>query len=123
MVTKRKRRVITIVLLYLFTWVGGWISHAHNTAVKAQVMWERIDREIKEREAGFPPMKPSAVVYLYRHEGGPRTHIVAFPLLPGVLAASSEISVGRLNGSGDWQIVVFYGFGSFVLLETNVMLV
>lgn len=60
---------------------------------------------------GLPP------IYRLR-AGGPKSAVAwCFPILPGVLLAKSSYNVGPLYAQGGQKIVIYYGVGSFTLLE------
>ena len=114
--TKRWRRVAVWAALYAITWVGGWISHAHELAGDAQRRWDnanRYNQEVARREAaGEPHRWPRSEI----NPGGPSSRVLCcVPVLPGVLLAWSGSGIGPLNGEGGLKVVLFFGFGSIAL--------
>ncbi len=79
---------------------------------EAEKRYEMVERENQQEEAnghshGYKP-------YLTKlHKGGPLSKVWwCFPVLPGVLLADSQYSVGPLYAEGGVKIVFYYGVGS-----------
>jgi hypothetical protein len=108
--------IFVLVALYLVTWVGGWISHNHEMEQRAQLAYDGLASRYKNSDS---PLKK-----LYLFDDGPRSGVNwCVPLLPGVLLADSHFLTGGLSGNYCYRIVIYYGFGSFVLCETQYLLI
>jgi hypothetical protein len=116
---KRRRRIVwaVVLLLYAVTWVGGWITHAHDLQASARAGYQRVQEYQSEWTASKPAGK-ELPIYLRLLEGGPATGVKwCVPLLPGVLLADSLSSLGPLLGHGGGKIVLYYGVGSVVVCD------
>ena len=117
MKTRRRLFWLVFLLLYVATWVGGWITHARDLQASAQVWYQRA----KERNREWMSDEPAGgepPIYLQLREGGPATGVNwCIPLLPGVLLADSYYVLGPLNGRGMVKIVFYYGAGSVVICD------
>ena len=103
--------IIIIILMYVGTWIVGWISlnqNLHQEAEESYRKAEQTNRErvTEERHTGREPF------LIPLHEGGPMTSEWCVPLLPAVLLRHWESSIGPLGGGGGSEIVFCYGFGS-----------
>jgi hypothetical protein len=121
----RRRWLLAIIvaLLYLATWVGGWITHARQWKAQEQALWERGEQRVREKEEmalklGGPAVAAEVKEYnkMTHWPDGPKGGVNwCVPLLPGVLLSSTELSVGPLAGCGDLNLVVYYGFGAAIV--------
>ena len=116
----RKKSIVTlIVILYLGTWVGGWIQHSNDLEANSWAHYRAAEQRNAERieyakARGSEPHLMRLEPYLMRlHEGGPITRVNwCIPILPGVLLANSDSSPGPLGGYGGEKIVLYYIIGS-----------
>lgn len=112
-ITTLRRLWIIIAVLYLITWIGGWVSHQRSLSADARRRYEEAqvrEREMFEwyRQEGRP--QPRRIT----RDGGPIAKINwCVPILPGVLLANSEYTIGPLNGRGGVSLLLYYGFGCY----------
>jgi hypothetical protein len=87
--SRRKWRIaVVLLLLYVVTWVGGWITHAQEVHAQAK------------REHGYC------------------AHVDwCFPVLPGFLVADSGYTIGLKHADDGIKIVLFYGIGSVEIVR------
>jgi hypothetical protein len=105
---------LLILGLYAVTWVGGWITHAHDLEASALDQYRWVQQRNAERAANSTDAEPPVLLEL--HKGGPSTGVNwCVPLLPGILLADSYSSIGPLGGNGGGKIVLYYGTGTVVL--------
>jgi hypothetical protein len=79
---------VVLLLLYVVTWVGGWITHARDldarakrvTAYSAHVDW-------------------------------------CFPVLPGLLVTDSGYTIAPKHAESGIKVVLFYGIGSVEIVR------
>src|ERR1700693_3043923 len=92
-----------LVLLYAFTWIGGWITYAHQLQERAEggYLMAQKENEEAEFEAHYSEYKPHLIKL---REGGPTSRVWwCVPVLPGVLLADSEYDIGQgWGGGGLW---------------------
>lgn len=112
MFTRKRLIACVIVLLYLVTWVGGWVSHARQLQQRAEESYRRAERTNEEEEAAA--RREGVKPYLIElRKGGPTSHVWwCVPVLPGVLLADSDSCEGPRIAGGGAKIVFYYGFGS-----------
>jgi len=119
---KHKRKII-VILLYLATWVGGWVLHEREVKARADLIYQRVSKRIQWEIAEFNKCEDKD---LAKDLIGSRTQLLyptgpiagvkwCLPLLPGVLLSETDIVIGPMNGGGDLNIVLFYGFGTIIL--------
>jgi len=110
--TKRKKLIACILVpLYLGTWIGGWISHAHDLRGRAEIDYRWFERRNLERQADGLDYHPIRL-----NPDGPSSSVNwCIPVLPGVLLVDSEISSGPMAARGGVKIVLYYGVGSMEL--------
>src|SRR5262245_47726812 len=110
-----RRKVIllaVLLLLYAVTWVGGWHSHSRQLRDETEATYltcKQHNREVKlfSEHTGMPPP------LVKMHEGGPVSRVSwCLPVLPGVLLAQSDHSIGPLLGRGGVKVILWYGVGS-----------
>jgi hypothetical protein len=109
--TKRKR-IFWIVLgsLYLFTWIGGWISHNRVLHSEAQRDWDQMAKNVEHGKMKWFTEEQLATQI---HADGPSSNVEwCLPVLPGVLLADSDVSIGPRCGASSVKIILYYGFGS-----------
>ncbi|MBT3200541.1 MAG: hypothetical protein HN350_11550 [Phycisphaerales bacterium] len=100
-------------LLYVLTWMGGSYSHSKDIELEAERVYSTARKSLtlineKRVEEGLPPEE------LRLREGGPITRVNwSIPILPCVLLANSDMTIGPLHGEGGIRIVLYYGFGSW----------
>jgi hypothetical protein len=112
MTVRKKLTVALIGVLYLVTWVGGWIQHSHDLERATWSNYRAIEKLNTERiEYAKESRTEPFLVKLF--EGGPVARVNwCIPLLPGVLLADSDSVPGPLGGYGGPKFVLYYGFGS-----------
>lgn len=99
------------VSLYIMTWIGGWLTFAREEQDAAQTAYDRLRRINETTLKDF-----AARIDL--HEGGPKASVkFCIPIVPGVLLADSYTSIGPLTGDGGVKVVLYYGWGTAILLE------
>ncbi len=107
--SKSKLFAAVVPILYAVTWIGGYFSHVQELAAEAAINYAYVQKVNAERDAGIA-----------LNADGPHTGINwCVPVLPGVLIVDSYSINGPLAGRGSSKLVLFYGFGSFVLDEWN----
>jgi hypothetical protein len=88
-----------VIALYLTTLIGGWLTYPRDLQAEAVAEWEAT------------PAK-------YRLKDGPVTSMCCcLPVLPGLLIAWSEVTIGPINCAGGPTLVVYYGWGSATVLR------
>jgi hypothetical protein len=99
---KRRHLVAcAVVLLYAWTWVGGWVLHARQLREDAAATYRAAERFRREG------------LKVELNQGGPIAGVAwCLPVLPGVLLAWSAYSAGPLLGRGGLKVVLYYGLGS-----------
>jgi hypothetical protein len=98
-----------ILILYVHTWIAGWISHDRELRTRATSLWNR-HVEWEQRAEAYHEPKPSRPRYL---PGGAKTGVSwCVPILPGVLLANSHYVVVPMYGKGGYKVVMYYGWGS-----------
>jgi hypothetical protein len=116
----RRRPWLTgsLLLLYVATWVGGWVSHSRELKAQTEAHY-RVAQEREQEYASAARAQGSQVpIHARTHPGGPTSAVVwCLPVLPGVLLAYSCYSVGPLHAGGYLQLVLWYGAGSAKLGE------
>lgn len=115
--TKRRAMIFALLaVLYIHTWVGGWISHSRAIELEAQRRYIEADCRNTEAIETFEGMGGEEPYLCRLRPGGPRSGVSgAIPLLPGVLLVDSYYIVGPLCGRGGRKIVLYYGAGSYTL--------
>lgn len=111
----RRKIKWTVIVLYLATWVGGWITHSLAVKSDARRMWEeaherrrRMTEAYQKEGLALPPSTSDPLL-----EGGPHAGVNwCVPLLPGVLLLDSSYVVAPLWGEGGVKVVLYYGFGT-----------
>jgi hypothetical protein len=115
MLKRKKLLGGVLALMYVGTWIGGWISHAQDLSQRLSHQAEKSCRNAEHRnqesvneenKAGIEPF------LIMLHEGGPITRVWCVPLLPGILWEHWESSTGPLGGGGGNTVVFYYVFGS-----------
>ncbi len=118
---KRKRLYAwtVIILLYIVTWVGGWLSHRQYMRERVKAAYVRTERRNQEMEAEYRKAgmkEEDFYINPQLFKDGPESGVDwCFPLLPGLLLAESHRSIGPLARGGDTKVILYYGFGSVVL--------
>lgn len=113
MFTKKRLIVSLIVILYAWTWAGGWFSHAIQLRDHAESSYRRAELRIQEQERALAEAGEKVSGWARAHKAGPYSGVSwCLPILPGVFLADSYYSVGPLHGRGGVKIVLYYGFGS-----------
>lgn len=115
----RRRKILLVVgLLYVVTWIGGWRSHRYEISAEAHTRYQQAQdkNRASAQDASTAATDESTLIRL--RDGGPVSGVDwCVPLLPGVLLANSHYIVGPLYGKGTTKLVVFYGLGSKTLWE------
>lgn len=118
---KRKHIIwVTVVVLYLVTWVGGWISQSREVKCRAEATYQAIQREFENliseydrfgaNEDEYKDLSEKRKRLLF--EDGPKARVWCLPILPGILLSVTAIQYGPRAGGGDFNIVIYYCFGS-----------
>lgn len=103
--------IVDLVALYIHTWFGGQQAHQREMRARAS---QNFDAALRINENSMANGSGPLIKLL----PSPRSKVEwCFPILPGVLYAHSWYSVGPLSAGGGDKIVIYYGFGSFTLLE------
>jgi hypothetical protein len=103
----RIRLLAVVACLYAVTGIGGYYSHADALAAEADERYAFAEKRNRERDANNPLFAT-----------GPVTGIDwCAPIMPGVLIANSHQQIGPGFGGGSYKIIVYYGFGSTVLMK------
>jgi hypothetical protein len=101
-----------IAILYLVTWVGGWIRHSHDLEANAWD-WYRMEEQRNAKNIAACIMAGLEPFTTPLNKDGPATQVYwCLPILPGVLLADSDSVIGPMSGYGGLRIVLYYGFGS-----------
>jgi hypothetical protein len=110
MTGKRKFLFITVFVLYIITWVRGWMSHANYVEREAVRRYDLFSRAWNGQ-----PIDESQPIVPSDHGSLCRVNW-AVPLLPGVLLVYDMIN-GPVKRSSEGKVVIYYGIGSFVLAD------
>jgi hypothetical protein len=107
-----------IVVLYAVTWIGGWTMHDREVKALAQRLYDDAERHNREIDRA---LKAQGIEEDWRRpllEGGPAAGVDwCIPILPGVLLSYSHFVIAPLWGQGEVEIVIYYGYGSTVVLS------
>ena len=100
-----RRHSLVVALLYGLTWVGGYYTHKRALSGFAQ----RLYVEAQDLERKQAALRGGSRI---TRDGGPFTRINwCVPVLPGILLADSEYTIGPRYGQGGLSILVYYGVG------------
>ena len=108
----RHKILIGLIALYLVTWIGGYYSYSTSLKNETQIRYENA-KKADSKYGDLAPGEPVRWPVARAGEHGPVSGVRwCFPLLPGVLVASSYYYVGQLYGEDGVRFVIFYGYGS-----------
>jgi hypothetical protein len=102
-----------VAALYLLTWLGGWIAHAHELRVFSDDYWSYLDGKLQVAMVEQRKQRDEFPRTYQVYESGPRSWVRwCLPILPGILLVDSGYSVGPLHARAGIKLVVYYGVGS-----------
>jgi hypothetical protein len=114
-----RKWLVVLLIAYLATWIGGWVSHSRELRSRAERYWR--DAADRSRDAELEATRQGYRFHPAARPGGPLTYVNwCFPVLPGILVTDSGYVIGRLYGTGGTKVVLFYGFGSVELMSIDI---
>ncbi len=114
---RRLMLFIAVIAIYLGTGVGGYRAHLRQLQREAQMIYDRQLRD-NEFEIAFAEKTGGTPSITRLLPGGPRCHVdYCIPIVPGVCFVQSGWGVHSLCAREGTKIVIFYGTGSFTLME------
>jgi hypothetical protein len=122
MAAGRRRRLIfwlSILVLYVITWIGGVADHARELDADTRARYRRA-ADGEEAEWAFQrAMHGGGKTFSSAlRPGGPISGVNwSVPILPGVLLVDSYYSLGPNYSQGHAKIVLYYGLGTVTVCK------
>jgi hypothetical protein len=107
----RHKILVGLIFLYAATWIGGYYSYSAALRHETQIRYQNA-KKADRKYGDLAPGDEVKWVVPRAGEHGPDCRVRwCFPILPGVLIASSYYYVGPLYAEDGVRLVCFYGFG------------